>query len=736
MVELKKNRLEVLIIGIIVAATVICGLVFINVVIKRHLTENTYSTLTEILSQQAYNFTSKIKADMLLTDTIAYHASEEEYEPPQILEFINEFLPQTSFDAMLVVDSAMQAYSNNGEFLDLADRNYLKKVFETGKTVISTPLTSRLSNQNNIIVIASPIKNKGEVIGAIVGVYDTEKLGNVFLPSFAGQGSTYVTGVNGDIITKSDNTGEIVANNLFTQWENADFYNDTTIEGTKENIFMKESGYAFYSQNGEKYITHYKDLGINEWVIFTIIPDRIISQSANSISSFVYTMSIIFFLAFAFIFVWVYRLQKKNIKALTHIAYTDELTGARNLIKFKIDAYKMLKENTQTRYAISKMDIDRFKLINELYGFEEGDNLLISISDTIKEILNSKTDIYARIASDEFIMLFEYINAKSFKNMQAKFDEAFSKIHVTDHSYNLIFPTGRYAIDEGETDIDIIFEKVNYAHRKAKQQRISHVCDYDEQTKTGALREKELENKMDGALSGGEFKVYLQPKYYLADEKLAGAEALVRWECDGKLISPGDFIPLFEQNGFVTKLDMYIFKKVCSIISEQINMGLSPVTISVNFSRNHLNNKRFVEELCKIADSYNTPHRFLEIELTETAIFDNEEQILTVAKQLHSKGFTLSMDDFGTGYSSLGLLKNIPVDVIKLDRSFFTFTTDTGRAQKVIFNVIRLAKELNIKIVAEGVEEKEQIDLLKQADCDIVQGFYYARPMPYKEFKL
>jgi EAL domain-containing protein (putative c-di-GMP-specific phosphodiesterase class I) len=228
--------------------------------------------------------------------------------------------------------------------------------------------------------------------------------------------------------------------------------------------------------------------------------------------------------------------------------------------------------------------------------------------------------------------------------------------------------------------------------------------------------------------------VYLQPKIYIKDEKLAGAEALVKWNLNSKIMSPSLFIPIFERNGFVTKLDMYVFEQVCIFLSKLMKMGKMTTKISVNFSRFHLGYRNFVSELCHIADKHGVPHSLLEVELTESAMLEDQNALLRVIDELHEHGFTLSIDDFGSGYSSLGLLKNMLVDVLKFDRSFLENSKDTERSWQIISSAIYMAKKLNIQVVAEGVEGKEHLEMLKKMGCDIVQGFYYSKPILPNEF--
>jgi FOG: EAL domain len=237
------------------------------------------------------------------------------------------------------------------------------------------------------------------------------------------------------------------------------------------------------------------------------------------------------------------------------------------------------------------------------------------------------------------------------------------------------------------------------------------------------------------ALKNEEFKVFLQPKYLLKDETIGGAEALVRWINNGKTVStPNIFIPIFEQTRFILKFDMYMFENVCKLIRTWIDENKKLVTVSVNFSRLHFANKNFVNDLCSIADKYSVPHNLLEIEITESAVISNISALEEILNELHKQNFTFSIDDFGTGYSSLGMLKDISVDVIKIDKSFFDKCESDERARMVIDSVMKMTKPLKICTVAEGIEEKVYIDFLKKIGCDMVQGFYYSKPIPAEEF--
>ncbi len=259
---------------------------------------------------------------------------------------------------------------------------------------------------------------------------------------------------------------------------------------------------------------------------------------------------------------------------------------------------------------------------------------------------------------------------------------------------------------------------------------------YDDLDRVQMLKEKKMENTMEQALANGEFIVYLQPKINLAKSEIVGAEALVRWNSpkDG-LISPGEFIPFFEKNGFIVKLDLYVFDCVCRLLKDWNARGIKAVPISVNLSRNHLSDPQFLERFEAIQKKYGVASSLLEFELTETVVFENLELLKNVIEQIHAAGFQCSMDDFGSGYSSLNVLKEIPVDILKLDGVFFDKEGDP-RGNDVVESAIELARKLGMKTVAEGVETFSQVEFLKNAACDMVQGYVFSKPLSIENFEI
>ncbi|MGN1206441.1 MAG: EAL domain-containing protein, partial [Eubacterium sp.] len=248
-------------------------------------------------------------------------------------------------------------------------------------------------------------------------------------------------------------------------------------------------------------------------------------------------------------------------------------------------------------------------------------------------------------------------------------------------------------------------------------------------------REKHLEMRMEQALENGEFVPYLQPKYELANETIAGAEALVRWVSPEEgMILPGEFIPLFEKNGFIIELDLFMFEQVCKIIENWHHNDYRIIPISVNMSRGHFLVPNFFERYREILERYDVPNGSIEIELTESLFFNEISAMTELVDKIHEVGLRCSIDDFGSGYSSLNMLKNIKVDALKLDRVFFVETNEDKRGKDIINSILHLAQNLHLQTISEGVEIRSQVEYLKEMDCDYIQGYVFSKPMPVNEF--
>ncbi|MFZ2539351.1 MAG: EAL domain-containing protein [Oscillospiraceae bacterium] len=456
-----------------------------------------------------------------------------------------------------------------------------------------------------------------------------------------------------------------------------------------------------------------------------------LKQNALLIIAFV----IIFFALIVLLIIYNNRRTKEKLKTL---AYVDSLTGVSTLAKFYIDAEQALKMAKPSEYMLIHLDINNFKYINNSYGYDIGDKVLIAIMEHFKEI-KDKNDLLARISADNFVI---FTKALSSEELLERFDVMCSVddhiVNILPKRYRLIFSIGTYIVADTNMETSSILDKANIARKSVKGSHSNRITEYTEDMDRQVEWEKEVTLSMQNALDNNEFEVYLQPKYQLKDEQIISAEALVRWNHPQKgLLPPGMFISLFEQNGFIQKVDFFVFEQVCILISKwsEFDLDIPPISISVNLSRMHLNNSHLVEDLLALTKKYNVSPNTIEIELTESIVFLNSDLLIRIMKKLKSAGFQISIDDFGSGYSSLNLLKDLPVDILKIDKAFLDEATDTNKGQSIIASIIEMTKKLNLTTVAEGVETKEQMILLLNMGCDIAQGYYYAKPMPINEFK-
>ncbi len=429
------------------------------------------------------------------------------------------------------------------------------------------------------------------------------------------------------------------------------------------------------------------------------------------------------------------RASERASEQLYKIRNYDALTGLPTLHKFKKDVRQLLEEHPEQKYAVIYSDIIQFKYINDSLGYDVGDKILCDFAMLIS-CNGKKTKGLARFSGDNFVAAVPLEDKKLLKDQIMTFNEQFNAMQRAKYPGNkFIVASGVSFIDESK-DITAAIDNANIARKSIKNSPEITCKFFDNAMKIKLQREAEITNSMEQALKNGEFIVYLQPKIGLMENNLVGAEALVRWKKkDNTLIPPNDFIPLFERNGFVVNVDFYIYEEVCKLIQSWIKNGFPVLPISVNVSRIHLNDEDFVNEIKNLVDHYKIPYHLLELELTESMFLSNVEAALSTMKKLRKLGFGVSIDDFGSGYSSLNLLKNMETDVIKLDKEFFRQGGIQKEEQIIVSSIISMAKQLNMKVLSEGVETQTQSDFLKSVSCDMAQGFLYSRPIPVDEFE-
>lgn len=402
------------------------------------------------------------------------------------------------------------------------------------------------------------------------------------------------------------------------------------------------------------------------------------------------------------------------------------LKGISKLNRFRRNVNNLLYSSSK-EIGFIQFDIRKFKIVNDLYGERFGDEILDFVIRQLKEICH-EDQFFINLRSDVFMVVTEYEKEEELTDFIHRLDERISSFKEV----KLQMSYGVYTVEDREMELRQMEDRAAMARKAAKKNILTNILFYKEQFKESLYNRKFIEENMQAAITERQFLMYLQPKYSIAKNEIIGAEALVRWKHPERgMIFPNQFIPIIEENGFIKKVDYYIWAEACRFIKKCEDAGIESCPVSVNVSRIHLRDDECIQVLSDMIKSNGIPKPLLELEITETA---DDQQVSRKALQLKEEGFTLLMDDFGSGYSSLNILLETPFDVIKLDKKFMENMLVSGKGRLILEQVVSMADKLELGLLAEGVETKDQIDLLQSIGCDQVQGYYYAKPMPEEEF--
>lgn len=407
----------------------------------------------------------------------------------------------------------------------------------------------------------------------------------------------------------------------------------------------------------------------------------------------------------------------------------DRLTGLYNRETFYREAELLLAGNPEQQYDLIVADVENFKMVNERLGMKNGDRVLCYMAERYRELVGDE-GICTRLHGDVFAMLVEHGDG-SWK------DRLLWQLEEVPFEFSLPVMVIKYGIYEKVNraiEAYAMCDRAVLAVNRIKHLYGKNVAKYDDSLRAQLLREQRILDTMEQALKEHQFVVYYQPKYDISSDCISGAEALVRWNHpEYGFMSPAEFIPLFEKNGFITKLDFYVWEEVCRTLRRWQDEKQRPIAVSVNISRRDFDVPDLAEQIIRMADRHGIERENLHLEITESVYTDEPQCIIETVNKLREGGFKIEMDDFGSGYSSLTMLSDLAVDVLKLDMKFIQKNSDNGK--NILGFVISLSKWLNLVTIAEGVETKEQVEHLKQLGCDYVQGYFYAKPMPEKEFE-
>jgi diguanylate cyclase (GGDEF)-like protein len=726
---LPKNRTAPLIVfailGIIVSLTL--GLYHIN-----RMSQYSYKSQCEEYNSLSYNVAALLKQEInnnyqALQMSAKHIASRENLGEETIAEMLKLLNVENKYVDMAILDQNGIGYNSNGETVNLSTEDYITNAL-LGKNDSSDKLFYSKDN-TPLITYAVPIEKDEKYIGVLVVSQKAEISDIALLDSEIAQGR---------LIYVINKTNEPIA--FIKGMDISNFDYDTMM--SKGRLFEDTIGYTaainptnfqLKEEAQTSYIWNRVPIGVNNWYVLvgSIYSVNATTRDILRLTNLMWVVITAATLIMSFLMIVT---QVSSNRKVINTLYLDPVTGGDNWYKFRINANKIIggKQFTKRSYALINFDINRFKIINDAYGYQKGDEVLRDIYNVIKRWSRTGEPV-TRYAADQFYILMSFSELEELTQKILDLNDRIRQLRYT-KAARIFY--GVYFITETNDSIDRMGEFAQVAKNNIKGSSEGIISFFDDVARERLLEEEEIEKSMNEALKNDEFLVYLQPKYMAKEETISGAEALVRWQSsNGMPFSPSEFIPLFEKNGFITELDYYMLKKVCQLIKGWLDKGYNPLPISVNISRLHFANSHLAEIITDIVDSYEIPRNLIELELTESAFLQNKQMLIDTVVRLREYGFLVSMDDFGAGYSSLNSLKDLPLDTVKLDGELFRLTDEVERGLCVIRNTITMAKDLHMKVVAECIETREQVEFLCMVGCDVIQGYYFAKPMPADQFE-
>ncbi len=597
------------------------------------------------------------------------------------------------------------------------------------------------NNHEYLLLFIAPVQRSGEGKGFIIGLKSCKSI-------LEGESFSYLKKV-GDVIV-TDEKGNILDcyfTNLQDQTEKYDTIYDcmaqywqvdqqkiSELRHMISNQDLEEGSIQYMDSEGERYFYSFssvkalpqlKVISMYTENVYTEVESTIVIGSIASCVVMILSMAVFVFIAF--------KVNFSNSQLVNRLAYEDEITGGKNLNYFKEFATEILGKYQGMPFMIHRFDVSNFRYINEAYGHVRADELLKIIIEEAGTIFYSK-ELCVRMNADQFAMI-----TRNTQDLEDRFFAFSDKVNARALDigirYPIKFKRGVYQVRNKGEDISLMIDKANMARKTLIGEEKECVSYYSDNLANDMRKTDKIESEMETALFNREFKMFVQPKWDIREDKLYGGEALVRWvKDDGNMVYPSDFVPVFEKNGFIEQLDMFMLESACKLIRKRIDEGEPIFPISVNQSRMLLNDPAYINKITEMLNRYQIPKGYIELEITETVLSMEKDKMLSILNELKEVEVQLSMDDFGSGYSSLNLLKDFPFDVLKIDKEFFSESITSKSSVWILRKIIEMAEGLGIRVICEGVETKEQVEMLQKLGCRYVQGYFYSKPIPVETF--
>lgn len=721
----KKLHTVILTIGIIFALLFACCIIFIHGInsIFYNISENALMRAAEqnarIINVRIENTVKNIAA----MSSYVFDNSTDAIEHQ--ISGLTPLVEQYDFVRLGYARLDGIAYTTDKYVVDIRERDWFIKA-TGGASAISDILEDKIGDGGKIIVIAVPTYSKGEVSGVFFCTQEAGKVTRIDdTPIFGCQGRSFILDVEGDIATGSDSVTSL--SSILSDASKSTL----TAEKLAECATLKTSSTATLSVDERDCFIGYAAVPNFPNKISAVIADKThMMMDANTLTrSAIIVMTVVGALLTAMI-LYGANSRRKSENATTKVAFIDPLTDISNASLFYIEIQNKLSKYKGEKYALVYFDIDNFKMVNDIFGYDAGNAALVAIAERLK-VEFTHGENYARLFSDHFALFLKYTAQDDLaRDLQSLFD-GLATVDTPIHGrISLEISAGVYFVKDTLSDVHKIINNANIARGIIKGNKQKQIEFFLENMRSDLTACAALEAEIKAGISAGEFDVFYQPKVCVSTGEICGAEALLRWYHPTKgMLSPAIFIPVAEKNGLIVELGRWMFEHVCADIEKLVARGLEGVSISFNLSKTEIYQRDVVEFIELTLEQHNLGGELFEVEITESHEVGNLDLLINLIREFKRMGMRVSLDDFGTGYSSLSYLKSIPVDVLKLDKTFVDDITKSDADRDIVRQIISLAKILQLEVVSEGVETEAQYNFVSDNGCDIIQGYYYHKPM-------
>ena len=730
----KKVNMKKFIIMLSALLAIVVTVLVSSYVIFNELENQLQQNLEDVANQNSLALQNKINSNYLLLQGLSENMQGVTPDTiDETLQSFTIFLEAYDLKRFAYCFSDGTSYSTDGGVANLSYREFFVRGME-GKSTISGVLSDALEESHSLVnVMTIPIYDKsGNVEGVFGLTYHSQVFNDALqIDCFDGQGYSCAINSEGQIMVAMGNDILQLSENIFSDVLSQDSRNEDSIYKLQKQMeeHTSDGGKLYLSEETYYYCTPVSLMDGNiTWYVLTLIPVNVLEGRVSPVQNSLYLMA---FVVAVFIFIGValvIMLSRDQKNMMLRYAYEDALTKGANFARFRID---MKKRRSRPGYMVS-MDITNFNNINIAAGKTAGDLMIYDIWQILTEEL-SEEELAAHVQEDVFIM---FLNLEEKASFLERLNRISTRINSRAKELQIKGIHSRYGIYDmqGTEELEDAYSKAQIAREQSKAQKEQYYVFYNEMDHEKLQQDQLLEERFEESLAEGEFEVWYQPKYSVSTGKVVGSEALVRWrDKDGSLISPGRFIPLFEQNGMIAKLDEYMFRCVCRQQAEWLSKGHTIYPVSINLSRASLYYSDIVEKYLAILKEAGIDPGYIQLEITESAM-EGTSDIRRLLERFRSTGIRILMDDFGTGYSSLATLNMRCFDTLKLDKSLIDHIGDQN-GETLLYYVISMGQHLGLHITAEGVETNKQLDFLKENHCDDIQGFLFAKPMPAASFE-